>query len=330
MERQDLPSLESAIENLDSLLEEMAKTGGSSHSGHEVNDEGLETELDRLTSRLVSAMANRNSLEEEEEAVFCAGCNQRLLEPGLQADQGRFHSSCLSCHECAQPLSGDFWLVDGHRYCQLHRLAALPRCSSCGETANPEEGVVEVGGKLLHLGCLICRLCLAPIEGKLFTEEGGTFLCESDFRALQQESLPKCDQCKLPLQGQVLSALGQKLHPACFLCSHCGKGLGQNFLEAKGKPFCIECYSNEKAEKCNGCRMPIVPIAEGEQQIVRNEDGSNYHSACYNCANCHDSLLSQPAYRMEDGVMCERCNENWLDEKVREQAEIEKRKAIGV
>ena len=29
-------------------------------------------------------------------------------------------------------------------------------------------------------------------------------------------------------------------------------------------------------------------------------------------------------------VLCERCNENWLDEKVREQAEIEKRKAIGV
>ena len=84
---------------------------------------------------------------QEEEEVFCAGCNQRLLEPGLQADQGRFsywllvvhiliyrfHSSCLSCHECAQPLSRDFWLVDGHRYCQLHRLAALPRwtCWCC-------------------------------------------------------------------------------------------------------------------------------------------------------------------------------------------------------
>ena len=80
---------------------------------------------------------------------------------------------------------------------------------------------------------------------------------------------------------------------------------------------------------------------------MRNEDGLNYHSACYNCYNCHDSLLSQPAYRMEDGVriqfdednvdaeyetkvMCETCNENWLDEKVREQTEIEKRKAIGV
>ena len=97
---------------------------------------GLEKELDRLTSRLVSAMANRDSLEEvlviivsfkffsssifcqifissailintrtyigdqfaqEEEAVLCAGCNQRLLEPGLQADEGRFSQSiCTS------------------------------------------------------------------------------------------------------------------------------------------------------------------------------------------------------------------------------------------
>jgi len=164
----------------------------------------------------------------------------------------------------------------------------------------------------------------------MFTEEGGTFLCESDFRALQQKNLPKCDQCKLPLEGQVLSALGQKLHPACFLCFHCGKGLGQSFLEAEGKPFCMDCYSKEKAEECNSCHMPIVPIAQEEQQIVRNEDGLSYHSACYNCGNCQTSLLSQPAYKMEDMVLCERCNENSLDEKVREQAEIEKRKAIGV
>jgi len=308
----------------------VAQTGGSGHPRHEVQEKGLEKELDRLTSRLVSAMANRDSLEEEEEAVFCAGCHQRLQEPGVQADQGRFHPSCLACHECSQPLSGDFWLVDGQRYCKQHRLVALPRCTSCGGPANPDEGVVEVGGKLLHLACLICRLCLAPIEGKMFTEEGGTFLCELDFRALQQESLPKCDKCKLPLQGQVLSALGQTLHPACFLCCQCGKGLGKSFLEAEGKPFCMDCYSKEKAEKCNSCHLPIVPIAEEEQQIVRNEDGLNYHSACYNCVNCHNSLLGQPAYRMEDGVMCEKCKENWLDEKVREQNEIEKSAAIGI
>ena len=69
------------------------------------NEKGLEKELDQLTSRLVIAMANRESLEEvmviiisftlyyistcpnhhiihmskEEEAVVCAGCKQRLL-----------------------------------------------------------------------------------------------------------------------------------------------------------------------------------------------------------------------------------------------------------
>ena len=82
--------------------------------------------------------------------------------------------------------------------------------------------------------------------------------------------------------GQVLSALGQKLHPACFLCFHCGKGLksrlvisipctlglGQSFLEAEGKPFCMDCYSKEKAEECNSCHMPIVPIAQEEQQVT--------------------------------------------------------------
>ena len=132
-------------------------------------------------------------------------------------------------------------------------------------------------------------------------------------RALQQESLPKCDQCKLPLQGiksQASSSFPHLWIYVLFCKPHFtpfrsgsvssgsktssgllfvfplwkrfekqhimvkpswpllfSSGLGQNFLEAKGKPFCIECYSNEKAEKCNGCRMPIVPIAEGEQQV---------------------------------------------------------------
>ena len=133
------------------------------------------------------------------------------------------------------------------------------------------------------------------------------------YRALQQESLPKCDQCKLPLQGiksQASSSFPHLWIYVLFCKPHFtpfrsgsvssgsktssgllfvfplwkrfekqhimvkpswpllfSSGLGQNFLEAKGKPFCIECYSNEKAEKCNGCRMPIVPIAEGEQQV---------------------------------------------------------------
>ena len=98
--------------------------------------------------------------------------------------------------------------------------------------------------------------------------------------------LPRGFQVTLSIShhsGQVLSALGQKLHPACFFCCQCGKGLkgstiltispfspglGQHFLEVEGKPFCIDCYSKEKAEECNSCHMPIVPIAEEEQQVI--------------------------------------------------------------
>jgi len=70
--------------------------------------------------------------------------------------------------------------------------------------------LIQVEGKILHLACLICRSCLSPkqrlcampIQGKMFSEEGGTFLCEMDYRAQQRESLPKCDLCKLPLEGK--------------------------------------------------------------------------------------------------------------------------------
>jgi len=128
--------------------------------------------------------------------------------------------------------------------------------------------------------------------------------------------------------GQILSALGQKLHPSCFVCCVCGKGLGQSFLETEGKPFCIDCYSNEKAEVCRRCNQPIVPLEDGEQQIVRTETGSAYHSDCYNCVRCYISLLGKPAYSMEDEVVCATCRDDLVDEKVRRQTAIEKAKAM--
>ena len=98
----------------------------------------------------------------------------------------------------------------------------------------------------------------------------------------------------------------------------------------------MNCYSNEKAEVCRRCHLPIVPLEDGEQQvnnfvvgqfvyltqklnslvqdkllqhssrfqIVRTETGSAYHSDCYNCVRCHISLLGKPAYSMEDEVGC--------------------------
>ena len=101
-----------------------------------------------------------------------------------------------------------------------------------------------MGGKLLHLGCLICRLFKSFAGGVAATHVAGfawyllrgkclqrreehSFVSRTSgrpiqwhnfypvlaiwvntavetfqtSRALQQESLPKCDQCKLPLQG---------------------------------------------------------------------------------------------------------------------------------
>ena len=46
--------------------------------------------------------------------------------------------------------------------------------------------------------------------------------------------------------GQVLSALGQKLHPACFLCSHCGKGLKSSILWLNHPDH---CYSHQVLAK---------------------------------------------------------------------------------
>ena len=76
----------------------------------------------------------------------------------------RFHSSCLSCHECAQPLSGDFWLVDGHRYCQLHRLAALPRwtCWCCDWMLNQSKDDHSMLGRIQPSSLNVTVIIMCP------------------------------------------------------------------------------------------------------------------------------------------------------------------------
>ena len=54
----------------------------------------------------------------------------------------------------------------------------------------------------------------------------------------------------------------------------------------------------------------------GANKLQRNQSDDNFY------ISAADELISK--------VMCKKCKENWLDEKMRKQAEIEKSAAIGI
>jgi len=68
-----------------------------------------------------------------------------------------------------------------------------------------------------------------------------------------------CGQCKKPILGEVIQALGHVFHPEHFLCSNCHDPLGtRNFFESNGLPHCEKCYKEMFCPRCSHCNGAIL------------------------------------------------------------------------
>ena len=54
-----------------------------------------------------------------------------------------------------------------------------------------------------------------------------------------------CYVCRLPIRGRVITAMGQKFHPSCFVCSYCRRQFPNRKYKwepKEGKPYCTACF----------------------------------------------------------------------------------------
>ena len=55
----------------------------------------------------------------------------------------------------------------------------------------------------------------------------------------------RCCVCNESISGRVITAMGKKFHPGCFVCSYCRQELrGRTFKtdDASGVPYCHQCF----------------------------------------------------------------------------------------
>lgn len=114
-----------------------------------------------------------------------------------------------------------------------------------------------------------------------------------------------CRQCSLPISGRIVTAAGERLHPECFNCAHCGTGLecvafyqepdakraerlanaDPNDPEAHLLRFyCHLDYHELFSPRCKSCKTPI----EGEVVVAC---GAEWHVGHFFCAECGDVRL---------------------------------------
>ncbi|KAI9881058.1 MAG: hypothetical protein M1830_008940 [Pleopsidium flavum] len=165
--------------------------------------------------------------------------------------------------------------------------------------------------------------------------------------SLARRPTAQCAQCALPISGRIVSAAGQRFHPECFVCYHCGEGLecvafypepdpkreeriariraradGQAIEEKEGmgdmedgdeglRFYCHLDFHEFFSPRCRSCKTPI----EGEIVVAC---GGEWHVGHFFCAECGDPFDSATPFVEKDGyAWCINCHTNRYSTKCR-------------
>ncbi|KAI9827538.1 MAG: hypothetical protein M1832_004888 [Thelocarpon impressellum] len=144
----------------------------------------------------------------------------------------------------------------------------------------------------------------------------------------------------LPIAGRIVSAAGQRFHPECFICFHCGEGLecvafypepessredrvdrirkracGEHVEEVEGRGeledgdealrfYCHLDFHEFFSPRCRSCKTPI----EGEVVVAC---GGEWHVGHFFCAECGDPFDPSTPFVEKDGyAWCVNCHTN--------------------
>nr|OQO17730.1 hypothetical protein B0A51_12884 [Rachicladosporium sp. CCFEE 5018] len=119
-----------------------------------------------------------------------------------------------------------------------------------------------------------------------------------------RQSSAVCAACSNPIAGRILSAAGQRFHPACFACDECHTNLELVAFYPEPTPdhptssaprfYCHLDYHELFSPRCKSCKTPI----ENECIVAC---GASWHSGHFFCAQCGDPFDATMPFVEKDG-----------------------------
>ena len=115
----------------------------------------------------------------------------------------------------------------------------------------------------------------------------------------------------------------------CFVCARCETALaGQKFASREDKPFCADCFAELFAKRCASCSKPITGQGGtrwvqrwqgGRREIIVcllfrfiSFEGRHWHSACFICALCKQSMAGKGFITDGEEIICPECAKDKL------------------
>jgi len=223
--------------------------------------------------------------------IQCAECSQRVFGEVLTACNKNWHPKCFKCNNCHTLLGHDFMEKGGYPFCkkcsaelskvtpvvtktkvnsahvaetnkQNQELASNVQkgkmfCAECGQSIGAFDEAVSLGPSTFHSACLVCTKCKAALASTGYKEVSGMPYCPS-CAGVSGGSGGFCAGCGQKLSGQYLSAMGQKWHKECFVCTSCQKPFNGGYAEKDGMPYCGPCLQK-------GSKPTYTTVQKGER-----------------------------------------------------------------
>lgn len=115
----------------------------------------------------------------------CGSCGGMILDRFiLKVVDQPWHSKCLTCAVCAQPLRDKCFVKNNEVFCREDFFRKYgTKCSGCGEGIAPSSVVRRAQDNVYHVDCFMCVLCNKKLDtgDEFYLMEDKKLLCKQDY-----------------------------------------------------------------------------------------------------------------------------------------------------
>lgn len=155
---------------------------------HIMNPE-MEAVHTETTEVLLSLLSQNKALSDS--IPKCMGCGLLILDRFiLKVLDNTWHSKCLKCSHCNEPLKEKCFVRDNDVFCKEDFFRKFgPKCGSCGTHIPPSDIVRRAQDNVYHLDCFACIICGRKLDtgDEFYLMEDKKLLCKYDYETAKSK-----------------------------------------------------------------------------------------------------------------------------------------------